>query len=174
MLTYHCLFTLSVSKWTEWPSVTNVSHKIFTDCCTRLCETSKKKRKHNNKQEPSFKSVKQYFHKCAKVLLYYYIIIITTATRYDNTLYKELGKISTQPHTLCITVILTLFWKRIEFKSQNACKINVWGCVEIFHSYYKYRWWVEFLIWPFCTVCCIITMKSFTVKPSYQIMCFNP
>ena len=30
-----------------------------------------------------------------------------------------------------ITVILTLFQKRIEFESQNACLINVWGCVEI-------------------------------------------
>ena len=31
----------------------------------------------------------------------------------------------------CITVILTLFRKRIEFESQNACIINVWGWVEI-------------------------------------------
>ena len=31
----------------------------------------------------------------------------------------------------CITVILTLFQKRIEFESQKACVINVWGCAEI-------------------------------------------
>ena len=31
----------------------------------------------------------------------------------------------------CITVILTLFQKRIELESQNACIINVRGCVEI-------------------------------------------
>ena len=31
----------------------------------------------------------------------------------------------------CITVILTLFQNRIEFESQSACIINVWGCVEI-------------------------------------------
>ena len=31
----------------------------------------------------------------------------------------------------CITVILTLLQKRIEFESQNACIINVWGCAKI-------------------------------------------
>lgn len=41
VLTHHCLFTLSVSKWTECPSVTHVSCKIFTNSCTRLCETRK-------------------------------------------------------------------------------------------------------------------------------------
>ena len=34
-----------------------------------------------------------------------------------------------------ITVILTLFQKRVEFESQNTCIINVWGCAEILPNY---------------------------------------
>lgn len=60
--------------------------------------------------------------------------------------------------------VMQYYWK-YDIQSTRSC--------VPFHSYCKYKWWVEFLFWPFCAACCIITMKSFTTKPSNQTMCFN-
>ena len=51
VLTHDCLFTFSMSKGTERPSVAHIPHEILTNCCSRLCRTKHQKRKNNTKSK---------------------------------------------------------------------------------------------------------------------------
>lgn len=55
VLTHHGLFTFSVSKRTDWPSVAHVPHKIFTHGCSRFYKTRHQEEKNT---QPSILSLK--------------------------------------------------------------------------------------------------------------------
>lgn len=48
VLTHDCLFTFSMSKGTERPSVAHIPHEILTNCCSRLVHSRERKRLHSN------------------------------------------------------------------------------------------------------------------------------
>ena len=72
VFTHDCLFTLGVSKRTQWSPIAHVSHKIFTHCCSRFCRTKHHRKKktqqsincHLNQQSFYEKDHRFIRHKC--------------------------------------------------------------------------------------------------------------